>query len=148
MHGKSKGKGKAKDTNKDAKQKFAGTCHNCGKVGHKSRDCWSAPTQQQQAKGKGKGKQQQKGKSVAALENEQQQQPAGDTGGEIGGLELDLCTLAAGAGAQYGDDTFEATVDSGAAVSVIPQEWFHNYPLRPSAASELGVTYRTASGEQ
>ena len=41
----------------------------------------------------------------------------------------------------------EATIDSGAAVCVMPNTWFTHIPLRPSPSSEQGTTYRTASGE-
>lgn len=36
------GKNKSGGSNK-INQRFDGTCNNCGKVGHKSRDCWSKP---------------------------------------------------------------------------------------------------------
>ena len=45
-----KTKGKPKE-----KGKFDGACYNCGKTGHRSRDCWSE-------RSKGKGKDEQKGK--------------------------------------------------------------------------------------
>ena len=43
VKGKGKGAGKA--------QRFEGKCDNCGKVGHKKKDCWSKP----QSMGRGKG---------------------------------------------------------------------------------------------
>ena len=44
--GKGKGKSKAKGKSKGAKgakgkDKFAGFCHNCGKIGHRAFECWS-----------------------------------------------------------------------------------------------------------
>ena len=39
------------------KGEFDGACYNCGKTGHRSRDCW-----RERSKGKGKGKDEQKGK--------------------------------------------------------------------------------------
>ena len=67
--GKSKGKGSTY---------FEGECHNCGKYGHRSSDCWSEATtakgdQKGEGKGLGKGKGKGKGKGegeVPSIENQ------------------------------------------------------------------------------
>ena len=59
--GKGKGKGKGKS--------FQGNCYNCGKVGHRSVDCWAGAKGKSKGKGdsgKGKGK----GKGINAFENQ------------------------------------------------------------------------------
>eukprot|EP00435_Cladocopium_sp_Y103_P054329 s305_g17.t1 len=48
---KTKGDGKGKGSSGKPSTKFEGTCNNCGKYGHRSRDCWSVP-----AKGQSGGK--------------------------------------------------------------------------------------------
>ena len=44
LTGKGKGAGKAASGSNKMAQRFDGTCNNCGKPGHRSRDCWSRPT--------------------------------------------------------------------------------------------------------
>eukprot|EP00959_Pyramimonas_sp_CCMP1952_P225890 4723573-Pyramimonas_sp.AAC.1 len=41
----------------------------------------------------------------------------------------------------------EATVDSGAAVSVMPVSTCQEYKVRPSEASRRGIRYRAAGGQ-
>lgn len=68
---------------------------------------------------------------------------------EIGGF--DLCEFDKTELEIYAIDDepteFCGTVDSGAAVTVMPTEWLKDAPLGPSHKSETGVTFRTASGE-
>ena len=44
--------------------------------------------------------------------------------------------------------TIKATIDSGAAVSVVPVDCCTEYPVRPSKASQAGVHYKAANGKQ
>jgi hypothetical protein len=44
LTGKGKGAGKAASGSNKMTQRFDCTCNNCGKPGHRSRDCWSRPT--------------------------------------------------------------------------------------------------------
>ena len=46
----------------------------------------------------------------------------------------------------YDGEVFYATIDSGAATSVMPSGWFPGIPLRPTIKSESGASYRTADG--
>ena len=116
--GKSGGKGNGKGT-------FQGYCSNpkCKKWGHKAVDCW---------------KKERDGRQVGAVEAELEE----DT--DVGGLEL--CLLQSGTDSRTKKRFMEATVDSGAAVSVMPEDLFGDYPLIETKENE-GATYRTASGE-
>ena len=90
--GKAKGKGKGKGAGKGGKGKgkdgkgqrppanstFDGTCHNCGRYGHTSRECWRAgggqanPGQSSAGKGKASGKGHGKHQYMASMEPEHQ----------------------------------------------------------------------------
>ena len=164
--GKGKGKGRGKGRGKGKQggaQKFQGTCHNCGKVGHKASECWSKQKDQGakdkgkskgqgkgQAKGKGKGKG--KNKSAYALEDAGAPAESGSTGAlDMGPLDLgplflagdsaeDVCPLAE-ANSVSRDEWIRMNLDSGAAVSAFPRR------MAPPGAKGNGTAYRTASGE-
>ncbi|CAK0857324.1 unnamed protein product [Prorocentrum cordatum] len=145
-HDKNKARGKGKDNKgkgKDSKgdkgkdggkgnsqNHFRGYCDKCGKWGHRGQDCRGS-------------------KTTNSLETSNQPEP------EIGGF--DICALDG-----YGKDEtdkdmqpykevnsymVEATVDSGAAVSVMPVSTCQECKVRPSEASRRGVRYRAAGGQ-
>ena len=45
-------------------------------------------------------------------------------------------------------EKIKATIDSGAAVHVLPTDAIQAYPLMPSKASVAGVKYKAANGER
>ena len=69
---------------------------------------------------------------------EQQSQPEPEIGG------FDICVF--GHAERRAKERFTATVDSGAAVCVMPVETAARYNVKPSKASQEGATYRAAGG--
>ena len=141
-----KGQGKGKDGNAGS-QKFDGACNYCQKYGHRERDC---------EKKKKKKKKNNEGKNGGA-------KPINSVGGKEGEKEVGGVFLK-GVG-RYGDDDepkyfygFEVEsvetrgssrivsvgIDSGAGVTVWPADLFAEYPTKPAAESQSGVTYRSA----
>ena len=122
---------------------FQGYCSFCWKWGHKEVDCRS------KQKGKGKGE----GKNANSLDTTEQAQPAGtpSTAADLGGLELcslshpgheELCSMEE----EYTE--VEATLDSGAAICIMPKEMCGDYPIMESEASRAGVSYTAVGGQQ
>lgn len=133
----SKGKGKGKDSSFKGKGKtsssrsssqasrFQGRCNNCGKEGHKAKDCWS--------KGSGKGKDA-KGNSrgVNALNQEPEKEA------EAGGL--DLCHLSS----DLCDGWLRLNYDTGAAITALPKV----YKSESVDSGQSDRPFKTASGER
>ena len=130
--GKAGGKGYGKG-NSSQTQRFEGECSNCGKWGHKAKDCWSKSSGGQgagkgkDAKGKGKGK----SKDANAVDAVGASQPEPEAG------SLDLCsildTLNASATDSLGevnsleansldDEWLKLNYDTGAAMTAFPLE--------------------------
>ena len=86
--GSPKGKGAGKARASSAPGKFEGVCNNCGKKGHKKKDCWAPGGGLASSAGKGNSKGKQQANSLMGPEPE-----PGD-GGEAGALEL--CALGRG----------------------------------------------------
>ena len=138
-HGKGKGKdykgggrGRGAGAGK-GQEAFNGYCSLCWAWGHKRANC------PQLQKGDGKGKP----KGAGSLENAapEQEAPA------LEGLDLATLELSTLDDRSSGEPSvFWATIDSGAACTVIPSGWFPGVELRPTASSELGATYRAANG--
>ena len=132
-----KGRGK-KGGGSSSHESFEGYCVNCWRWGHKVADCRSQPS-------KGKGKIGKKGRGMNTLTTDEPE--IEELGQDVGGL--DLCAFHYQAqDLNFHADMVEATVDSGAAVCVMPREMFDHVPVRPSAGSERGTVFRTASGEE
>ena len=153
-------KGKNKGTNSSVK--FEGKCHNCGKPGHKAADCWQKTQPSGQGKG-GKGKGKGRGKGKGGRVNElgestgHEAQSAPSTGGSQNEAQailssLSLCSLALDHVA-HGDRISQADrglvwhVDSGACVTVVPENHKAVRGYKTHRDGQSGQTYRTASGE-
>ena len=80
-----------------------------------------------------------------SLETSDKQEPETEQPGNLGGL--DLCTLELNAMDEDNEEYFYAAVDSGAAASVIPNNWFPDVEARPTISSETGTSYRAANGQ-
>ena len=109
---------------------FQGYCGYCQKWGHKREDCW------------------QRQRQTAALDLDA---PAAtdkaEPEQELGGF--DLCMVEKDEFAELNSyEYLEATVDSGAAVSVMPVGTCEGYKVVPSKASLQGVHYRAAGGHR
>ena len=160
--GKGKGKGKGGKGKSGAKGKGKGgpaTCNNCGRHGHQARDCW-------QPRGGGAGgaaHAANKNKGVGSLDENAKGSESQNTGQaptkpepetSLGSLTLDLCGLTKNSEeAELEINTvehgrmFEATVDSGAAVCVMPAGWFAGTPAHVDPNCATGGGFRTASGQ-
>jgi hypothetical protein len=150
--GKAGGKGYGKG-NSSQTQRFEGECSNCGKWGHKAKDCWSKSSGGQgagkgkDAKGKGKGK----SKDANAVDAVGASQPEPEAG------SLDLCsildTLNASATDSLGevnsleansldDEWLKLNYDTGAAMTAFPLEVAEGKNLK-----DTGEHFKTASGQ-
>ena len=151
--GKAKGKGKGKDSQQGkapATSQFQGECHNCGKWGHRSSECWQKKNSHS-SNGKGAGAvatQNERAKGTNSVENGNAEP---ETEQQVGAFDvcsvntLDVNSFAARSQIEVSDRHGvwrRMNLDTGAAATVFPM----SVPDKVTQDG-LGGNYKTASGE-
>ena len=129
--------GKSSGGGAQAKPRFEGNCHKCGKPGHKSADCWSKATSGTKGGGGKPGGKKGGKRGVGSIEEDQGGEPEMEAGSiELGsfGAELDI--------GRFTGTWQKLNYDTGAAITV-----FKKSVAPEGVASGNGRSYRTATGE-